>query len=252
MANPVGSILHCRYVLPDSSDRSAKYSFGWTFQIKDNTDSLITPSGAQLSNLTTNLIAFLNTLWGSQVNTMASYISPSASRGTNASELVAYDIANALGSGELAGSPYTVVPFTLGAAAAYQGLPEQVCQVLSWRANYGSDPEFGTSTRPRADDRNRMYFGPLHVNTTTTDTESPSRIIFTPGFLNDSYKAIEGVYGALFPGTITSYAWELLAWSRKLAAVKVATEYSAQNLPTTQRRRLSKRGLNTWTPLLTS
>ena len=249
MANPPGSILHCRYLLRDNSDRSLTFSFGWTWQCWDGT-SLQSPSGSDLTNLSTALVAFMNTTLGGATNPISDYIGPSASRATNASEVVMYDIANALGRGELAGSPYSVVPFTLGPAGQTSNLPEQVCQTLAWRANYGPDPEFGTHLRPRADDRNRMYIGPLILATTTMDAESPGRVEFTTGFLSDCYKAFSTTYSTLLPPEYTGNAWELVAWSRKLAAVKPATEFSQNLYPTTQRRRIDKRPLLAWTQLL--
>lgn len=251
MANPVGSILHARWLLSDNSDRSQKYSFGATFSCYDGTETLVTPGAADLLFLTDTLIAFLNTALGTNPAPLGAALGTSASRVSNASELVLYDIANALGLGELAGSPYDVTPFTLAASDGFQGLPEQVCQTVSWRAEYGSDAEFGTHTRPRANDRNRMFLGPLSVATITSDTEMPSRIEFTTAFLGHVHEAFVTTMASLSTATATDH-FVLQAWSREKAEVKPAEEFSEQLYPTTQRRRLSSRPNLSWTPIYAS
>lgn len=249
MANPVGSILHSRFLIPDNSDRSSVYSFGMTFQCYNAASELITPSGADLTALNDALIYFLNTAATGQTNALAYYMGISASRATNACEIAHYDISNALGLHEPAGSPYSVLPFTLANAASTPAFPEQVAHVIALRTNYGLDPEFGTGTRPRADDRNRLYFGPLNADCFTSDAESPVRCKMNPNFTDDVFTAYSRLYATLLPEVATSDFWMPSVWSRKSAAVKQISEFSQDLYPCTQRRRLSKRSNLLWTPL---
>lgn len=253
MANPIGSILHTRYLLSGNSDRSSKFSFGLTTQFFNVTTSeLVTPLSADLGNLTSAMIAFLNSNPPTRGEQLSEFISPAASRGANASELASYDVSNALGLHELAGSPWSVSAFTLN-ATGNNPLPEQVCQTVAWRANYGADPEFGTHDRPRADDRNRMYLGPLVTNVIQSDSESPIRTEFTTDFLSLISAAFDQMVTAFTANTggTANVAIQLVAWSRKLAAVKPAAEFSQQLFPTTQRRRLDVRPNLVWTGLPT-
>jgi hypothetical protein len=249
MTNPVGSIIHARYILQGNSDRADKYSFGWTFYFGEFSGPAGTPDTSDWDGMSGYLIAFLNTAFGGMVEPLSYYLSPSLSRAGNASELVYTDVSNSLGTGEPAGSPFAIYPFTLGPAATAMGLPEQVCQTISWRASYGTDAEYGTHVRPRADDRNRMYFGPLSSVTTQADSETPTRVEFTPQFISDVGIAITTVEAQLleYHSSEPPNGWALCAWSRKEAAVKYAQYYSQQQFPTTQRRRIDKRPLLLWT-----
>lgn len=249
MANPVASIMHARFILSDSSDRSSKYSFGITAALEDGVGGLVGAGSTDINNLTGTLIDFLNTTIGSAAHPLCFYLGHSASRASNASEIALFDVSNALGLHEIAGPPYTVLPFTLGASSTAQTVPEQVCQTIAWRAGYGSDEEFGTHTRPRADDRNRMYFGPLSTATYTEDEETPTRVTFNTQFQTDVFDAFVGMRNALLTNGGSSNEWVVMAWSRKNAAIKPAIDFSQQLYPTTQRRRISKRPNLIWTPL---
>jgi hypothetical protein len=246
---PTGSIVHARYILQGVSDRADKYTFGWTYRFGPFEGGTPTPVTSDWDGLSGFLIAFLNTHFGDQTNPLAYYLSPSVSRASNACELTYTDISNDLGATEPAGSPFAIYPFTLGPSATAMGLPEQCCQTISWRAPYLTDPEYGTHLRPRADDRNRMYFGPISQVTTQADSETPTRVAFTDQFIADVGIAMQQTFDGLFnwTGGTGGATWWLQAWSRKKAEVQQVSYYSQQAYPTTQRRRIDKRPLLLWT-----
>jgi len=117
--------------------------------------------------------------------------------------------------------------------------------VLSFRSNYGTDPEFGSHTRPRADDRNRIYFGPLITSAIHSDAETPPNIVFTGNFLSDGEIAM-----AAFNAQVNGLTdWQWVRWSRKNAAVAQIVDVASDIVPDTQRRRATKRSNLVWSPL---
>lgn len=248
MTNPANSVLKVRYLYKCNSDRSLTYSFGFAianFLPGSVLDSL---SDDQIIALSDILPAFVNTAPPGSSTALGYYLSPSISRATNDAEVTLTDISNQLGLHEPAGSPFSIIPFTPTGTSGSGGLPEQVCQTISFRANYGTDPEFGTHLRPRASDRNRLYFGPLSSTTIQADSETPSRIEFATTFLDNCSNSLTKLQTDLAGDTGTdSSAPSLVAWSRKEAAVKPCVDYSQQLFPTTQRRRIDSRPPLMWT-----
>jgi len=76
-----------------------------------------------------------------------------------------YDVP--VGGGAI-GAPVASREFTIGTVST-SGLPEECAAVLGFRAEYGTDVEFGSGTRPRSRDRNRIFLGPLSQNTVSQD-----------------------------------------------------------------------------------
>lgn len=177
--------------------------------------------------------SFFNVLATSQSEKLCDYISKVISRGTNASLTEVYDITAHL-DGSPHGSPVAMQSWTLGTPdATAPAYPEGVAATISFRADYGTDVEFGTGTRPRARDRNRVYLGPLNgaafVNDGTTN-----RCKFSTSFINDCLFQMVG-----FSSTIGTEpdSWNLRQWSRKNALTKICTEAWMDDRPDYQRRR---------------
>lgn len=250
MANPVGSILHSRFILQDNSDRSSKYSFAFNVECRDSVGALVTPAGADLTSLEEQLVFWLNSLATGQTNALAYYIGISASRATLASEIAFFDISNALGLHEPAGSPYTVYPFTLGNAASTPAFPEQVAHVVALRTAYGTDPEYGTHLRPRANDRNRLFFGPLNADCFTSDAETPVRCKMNPNFTGDMVAATTYLFSQLLAPIGTGNSWLPVVWSREKASVAPISFMAQDVYPRTQRRRTSKTSNLVWAPII--
>lgn len=253
MANPVGSILHNRWTLSDVTDRSSKYTFGITTQMVDSVGGLVTPLAGDIEVLQVALQQFLQQDATGQTNSLQTYLSQACSQANNASEIVSYDVSNALALHEVTGPPYAISPFTLVIPSGEVNLPEQVAQVISWRTNYGTDEEFGTNTRPAADDRARMYFGPLNVAALAFEAGSPGRSKWSTTFLDDVSVAFNQMNTVLLAnaGGTSGQSWQIVVWSRKLGVVKIAYDFSQQLYPATQRRRLDVRPNLVWTPFVT-
>jgi hypothetical protein len=227
----MSGFYHVRSEFKTNSDRSTATSCGMTFAF----DGVDAPTGPDFENLLTSIISFWND--PGTGTALAGYLSTTLARDANASELVVYDITAALGVGDPAGSPLSVSPFTLGGAAGGGiNLPAGDCGVLSWRAAYGSDVEFGTGARPRASDRNRMYIGPLNSDAIADDSETPVVTILKVNFRNDMLRAILALQTALIA---FDNPWQIEVWSRKNAACKDATSAWVDDRPDYQRRRSS-------------
>jgi hypothetical protein len=182
---------------------------------------------------------------------MASYLGPQIDRRTNHARIDVYDIGPHL-DGTPHGSPVDGGTFTVG--AIHDGSttePDGVAACVSFRADYGSDVEFGAPTgvetgrlRPRARDRGRFYLGP--VNSLAIDQVSATgRCIWSAVFIADALASLQSVC------TISNYPvpgnanWSLSVWSRKNATLKKAAELWMDDRPDYQRRRTDP-GLKTF------
>lgn len=178
--------------------------------------------------------AFTNTAGTGGAHPLAWYISDVMSRGVADTTIEVYDITTHL-DGSPHGSPVAMSNYHLGIVGTTpRGLPEGVAATISFRADYGTDVEFGPHTRPRARDRNRVYVGPL-----TTDAIDYGQLghqcVLKDAFITDCLAALfdlSGVHGS---------DWVLQVWSRVNAAVKLPTIGWMDNRPDYQRRRSDPR-----------
>jgi hypothetical protein len=220
---------HVRTNFKTNSDRSTATSCGVTLAF-DGADA---PVDADFASMLDSMVSFWND--AATGTPLAGYLSATLNRGANVSELAVYDITGALGVGDPAGSPVAVRMFTLGnPVGGVVSLPAGDCGVLSWRAAYGSDVEFGTGTRPRASDRNRMYIGPINSGAINDDSEIPVVTILHANFRSDLLRAILALQTALLA---IDNPWQIEVWSRKDAACKDATVAWVDDRPDYQRRR---------------
>lgn len=125
-----------------------------------NTFSWIMPGSLLLTDMTeihSAIQEFYNTAVGAG-NPLASYISDSISRASNAVTMTTYAIP-ALG-GHL-GAPVDIATFTLATSVGTSQLPSELAVCLSFHGDYTGLVEFAGGTRPRARTRGRIYLGPL-------------------------------------------------------------------------------------------
>jgi len=186
-----------------------------------------------------NLLGDVKTFWLA----LATYIGPQVYRGTNATEAAAYDLDMA----DLAhayGSPVTLLMFTMTAPMNNFPLPNETSAVISIRADYGTDPEHGGTTRPRADDRGRVYVGPFCTGASDTVTTplGPSYAVVAAGLVTAMTDAISAL-----KGNASGHGFDLAIWSRKTATMKPVIFKSVDNSFDTQRRReVAPPGVHTW------
>lgn len=170
---------------------------------------------ANISAVTDACIAFINTAGTGGANAIANYLHRVLNTGTNLSTVEVYDITGHL-DGSPAGSPVAIVNFTLGTPAAHAGIPEGCAATVSFRADYGTDVEFGPGTRPRSRDRNRVYVGPLN-NAAIVDDVTTNRTMFASAFMTD---ALAALFDLSDTHTSGGEDWDLVVWSRVNAGVK--------------------------------
>lgn len=201
-------VLQCRVKLPFNTPTEGQCSFDMIFE-QVGTDTDLVPS-----EVATTIEGYLNATNGDgQIHPIAHYLSPVLNRASNACMIDMYDITDHL-DGSPAGSPIYYSNFTLGATGASQGHPEGCCVLTSYRADYGSDTEYGPGDRPRARDRGRLYGPPM--GTSADDSGPGSDHIWDSACLADFLSA------HVILTTYASGADEpnLVQWSRKNAAVK--------------------------------
>ena len=193
--------------------------------------------------LVDNVPNFLNTAGAGASQAMSQWLAPSLDRGTNHCRVDVYDVGSAL-NGSAHGSPVDSGTFTLAAAGSVNGLPQGVAACISYRADYGTDVEFGAPTgvetghlRPRARDRNRIYVGPLLLPAVSSLGPS-GRCTFTSQFITDCLHNLHQilVINSTEIDDPTS-SWGLSVWSRKGAFMKGITEFWMDDRPDYQRRR---------------
>lgn len=221
----MASVVRARTKLHSLSAVVDDPSFDTYWQLADTTTG-------SLAAVTTAIELFLNGLAAGQAVAMKDYISTVIDRSANATEIEYYDITTHL-AGTPAGSPIDILTFTLAAASSGgQTLPEGCAATLEYRADYGTDVEFGPGTRPRARDRNRFYLGPLKDTAVGLEALT-NRCVWTAQFITDILSAAATLQTP-FSGTTGA-----VVWSRKNAAVKFpVAQQLLDDHPTYQRRRV--------------
>lgn len=165
---------------------------------------------------------------------LSAYMPAVYDTGANHATLTGYDITAHL-NGSPAGAPVFSIPWTFGVTTpppTNKPTPEGCSACLSFRTDYGTDVEFGTGTRPRARDRNRIYV-PINSNTLQEDVTT-HRVGFLASFITDCLAAMFDLSETVSSGGHT-YNWRV--WSRKNADVKLVTELWMDDRPDYQRRR---------------
>lgn len=157
-------------------------------------------------------------------------------------EYKAYNI-----TGHLNGTPHgaPVWQYAINLSPAYYPatttiIPEGVAAALSFRRDYGTDVEFVRDpvthkviSRPRGQDRGRIYLGPLDGGCLVGDGTT-YRCKLTTTFMNDCLKSFDQVSTFTDSG---SHVWHLVQWSRKKASVADIVSTWMDDRPDYQRRR---------------
>lgn len=200
--------------------------------------------GAATIDLVTNCPNLFNVQGAGASEALYLYLSPVLDRTANHGTISVYDITAHL-DGSPHGSPVDGGTFTLLGGEGTP-MPEGLAACVSYRADYGTDVEYGPHTRPRARDRNRHYFGPLTQACFNFPT-STARVSFASRFMTDclaNTKQVEVITGTGLPPD----QWNLQVWSRKNASVKPVAEYWMDDRPDYQRRRSDQPGNKTFLP----
>jgi hypothetical protein len=103
--------------------------------------------------------AFFNSVASPNVDTMASFLSPWLSRGTNQMVVEQYHITATTGSHAPMGPPFQTDMITL-ANTLNSPAPQECCIALSYHAINDTIPEHAPGSRPKSRYRGRIYFGP--------------------------------------------------------------------------------------------
>ena len=207
---------------PTSDPSSSSFVFATT--------GTVNPSS--LGPLIAHVQKFWTTAGTGGTNAVQHYLSPVVDPSVNHATTEIYNITAHL-DGSAHGSPITMTDFTI-TPSAFNSLPEGVAATVSFRADYGTDVEFGPGTRPRSRDRNRVYIGPL-ANVSTENDPTSFRCRFKAQFITDCLAALFDLSSSVTDDT--GNEWVLQVWSRKNAATKLPTTGWMDDRPDYQRRR---------------
>jgi len=219
-----------RTTFPTAGPQSGKTSTTLTFNTTTGPASIPT-----VNNLLNDVKTFYNAIAGR--------VGEQVSRTANAIESAAYDLDMA-DIHHAFGSPVTLLMWTLGASTATGPLPNEMAAVISFRADYGTDPEHGGTTRPRADDRGRIYIGPLDRSASQVVTlpSGQKYAVLEATFVSDMSTAISALKSAA-----SGHGFDLGVWSRKNAVMKDAIFKSVdQSFDVQRRREVEPPGIHTW------
>jgi hypothetical protein len=210
-------------------------SFGLHYERETGTS--LTPDEA--NGLAGNLAGTLTAGTGAAV--VASYFPISVNHALNGCDVKGTDVTAHL-DGTPAGSPIADFKWTCPTGTTGSPMPEGVAGVLSYRGDYGMDPEFvrdpvthKVTGRPRSSDRNRLYL-PLNANALTPDPTtgrakiSGGWITAIGNWLNLITTLSDSIGG-------TGNTWKWVGWSRKLAKVFNVVGAFVDDRPDYQRRR---------------
>lgn len=222
----MSQVLLAKVQIPNLSPVNDPSTMGFVFESATAADY------SHVSAITTALIAFFNSIPATATNNIASYLSLSTDHGASHCSITYYDITSHL-NGSPHGAPVAAANWGLGGSPTGTPFPEGAAAALSFRADYGTDVEFGTGTRPRARDRNRFYLGPLNSSCAEIDS-STKRTQFNSTFISNCLAAMFDLSNTHTTGGV-SYNWRV--WSRKNAGVKLITELFMDNRIDYQRRR---------------
>lgn len=180
MTVPIHAVVRLAAVsgLPEDIDETT-----WSFLAADDDPTT-------LDGIADSIISWFNTT--DTHADIASYISGTVSRASNAHAINFYDLTGHL-DGSAAGSPIHVVPWTLDAATSVMNFPGEVAIRQTVNADgYADVPETAVNPspppvtiRPRARYRGGFYLGPLNVSCTVTSAGTTEPRVNTD-FLDDA------------------------------------------------------------------
>lgn len=173
------------------------------------------------------LLTFYLSTAGDQDNSVAHWLGNSISPSTDAHRIFFYDITGNL-DGSPHGGPFHTYEWSSSGISGL-ALPDQLSVTLSFRGSYGTDVEFGAgNTRPRAQDRGRIYLGPIAGFAAVE--ESVTKEIFVDETLRTDFcEAAKNLAGD------ASHTWSV--WSRVDSTLKPVIAGWVDNRFDVQRRR---------------
>lgn len=242
-------VIHCRVKLKSTDPEVDDPSFGFTFEATGSdagfTFDDTSPVAALLHLLDGGATTYTNNTGFVPAITsfMGHYLSPVLSRLAGDAVVVTTDITAHL-DGSAAGPPLRSDVTALVIASSSQGLPEGVTAGMSWRAPYGSATEFAPGARPRSRYRNRCYFGPLALSDSHTGTDGSTRLDTTFQADLEAYLTVLSTNNTTVGHT--AQQWDLVAWSRKDAAVRDAEFGAVSERFDYQRRRTERISNESW------
>jgi hypothetical protein len=166
------------------------------------------PASGDFDNLLNDIRSFMNGTATGQTHPLTYYLSsivdttPSATVGT-------IEVYKRPATAGPLGSPVYSGPFgrtTIGGTS----LPEECNCAISFHADLTGIPEHSGATRPKAQRRGRIFWGPLTDAATGVDSASQEHFINT-GFMTDANAAMGHLVNALQGHTP---AWFLEVWSK--------------------------------------
>jgi hypothetical protein len=205
-------------------------------------EALGSASSVDISGIDGITMTFLEGTVSAQATAMTAYMSKVLQTSGTCLTINYYDITAHL-DGSAAGSPIETTTHTWSTGPENeQQLPEEIACCFSYRADYGSAPEFGPGkTRPRASLRGRFYLGPFGI--LAAGENSNDAFAWKSTFLTDALYAFNGLLGGYVSG---SHQDQPVQWSRKTATVSHITEYAINNLPDRRARRELKAPNLSW------
>ena len=194
------------------------------------------PTTADTDTIAIALDAFYNGVTAPGTVALSAFLANQVSN-TIKPTLRYYDVTAHL-DGSPAGSPFLTRPAVnviTNNAANPPSIPAEVAICLTLKSAYGTDPEFGPidpatgkKSRPRARDRNRIYIGPLNIDTCGQEAGigdvRPASLVIN---------ALVGGAGGLVGLTTPSLA----VWSRRAKTFDPCVGGWVDNAFDTQRRR---------------
>lgn len=221
-------VVRARTIIPSRDPLLDGMSFDTYWEQKGS------DTNVNLTVVTGYITTFLSSTVTGQTNSIGSYMDNSLDRSSGVAQIEYYDITAHL-NGTPAGSPIGIQSTAVGNAhSGSNPLPAQCSVVVGYRADYGTDVEFGPGTRPRSRDRNRFYLGPMNSTTIQADGTTGAAKL-SPFFLADLVPAIEALMTQRSGGTDNN---AMVVWSRKNAAVKDIVAAETRSFLATQRRRV--------------
>lgn len=241
-------VVRARVEIPSGNTYGAMATNDFYFEATGADADLPILTGSH-TTVDTHLTAFYNSLGGGQSEKICFYLSTDVSRASNAVTTTYTDITAHL-DGSAAGGPFASSSWTMGAGSGGFPLAPGLAATAAYRANYGSDIEHGTGSRPRARDRGRVFIGPLdeYCSGAHTDGSVPGGKLANL-FVSDLAAAFDTLANTVNEGDDDQF--NLVQWSRKNAAVKQVTYYYADTAFSYQRRREHEEAVrvHTWAPV---
>lgn len=233
---PSNTSYHVRVNFAAKSQPSNYITNGWNV-LWNGTG---TPTTTDLTTAANDIWSFYNSVFGGS-NSISQFLGIQCSRVTNDVIIDVYNV-DLLDDRHHLGTPVLTLLKTLGAAVTSTALPAEVSVCLSIRSAYGTDPEHDGVTRPRAQDRGRIYIGPLDTSAASSTTATGGgNVVVSSALGSQLVTASQGIKTAL-----QGHNWAWAVWSRSDKVFKIVSYIAQDGFFDTQRRRGPQQALQTW------